>query len=443
MSTNTDAFVGLWQGTIRASGQEIRLVFHIERSDPSRPEQGLKATVDSPDQGVNGIPVESVTVSDTRITLKVTATQGSYSGTLSEGVIVGHWDQAGSSFSVDLSRIEKVEKIRRPQDPEPPFPYRAEEVSFSSGGNVTLAGTLTVPDGPGPFPAAVLVTGSGPQNRDEEIFNHRPFLVLADHLSRRGVAVLRYDDRGVGGSTGDGQTATQRDLAGDTAAAVQFLESRPEIMPGRIGVIGHSEGAMIAPLVAEANPDLAYLVLLAGPGCSGYDILLQQTAALLRAGGAPEAQIRNAQDINRSLYDVVRSEPDNTRAADRLRTMTRSLGVPEDQIEIQIAAMLTPWYRSFLRFDPANALRATKCPVLALTGSLDRQVPPDENLAAIADAVRSGGNDRVETHRLEGLNHLFQHAATGLPEEYARIDETFAPEALDRIAGWVRSVTAR
>ncbi len=235
-----DAFVGLWQGVIKAAGQELRLVFHISVGS-----DGLVATVDSPDQGATGIPVETVTVTGATIRLDVASTQGSYEGSLSAdgAVVFGHWDQAGSSFAVNLERIEKVEQVRRPQDPVPPLPYESREITFgNAAAGITFAGTLTLPDGGGRFPAAVLVSGSGPQNRDEEIFNHRPFLVISDYLARRGIAVLRYDDRGVGGSGGDGPSAREADLASDAAAAVDYLMTVPEIDNARVGIIGHSEG---------------------------------------------------------------------------------------------------------------------------------------------------------------------------------------------------------
>ncbi len=431
-------FAGLWQGIIEAGGQKLRLVFDV-KSDQGR----LSAVASSPDQVTADIPVDSVVADGDHIRFDVQATHGVYEGTISrkDNSITGKWNQGGSSLAVDLRRIERVDPVRRPQDPVPPFPYSTREVALANAqAGISLAGTLTMPDGAGPFPAAVLVTGSGPQNRDEEIFNHRPFLVIADYLARRGIATLRYDDRGVGGSGGNGQSSTEDDLAGDAICAVDYLRSQPKIAVAQVGVIGHSEGGIIAPCVAHSRPELGFIVLLAGPGFSGHEILLQQSAAILRAGGAPEAQINEAAQANRAIYDLILAEPDDARAADRLRPLFEKVGVPAEQIDSQIGAILSPWFRSFLSSDPAAELSRVRCPVLALSGAKDVQVPADLNLDAIARAVRAGGNLRVETVKLEGLNHLFQHATTGLPQEYGQIEETFAPEVLEKIGGWILSL---
>lgn len=430
---------GLWQGIIDAGGTQIRLVFHVELADG-----GFKATVDSPDQGVYGIPVQAATVTGREIVLTVPASQGVYTGTLVEdgSGIHGRWDQAGSSLPMDLSRIETVIRVTRPQDPKPPYPYDSMDVSFSSPSEgVTLAGTVTIPPGPGPFPAAVLVSGSGPQDRNEEIFNHRPFLVLSDYLTRHGIAVLRYDDRGMGGSTGNGAETTEQELAADAEAAVEYLRSIPRIDASHVGIVGHSEGGILGPIVAGFDKRLGFVVLLAGPGYGGYDILLQQSAAILRTSGASAAQIEQAQALNRSLYDIVRAEPDDDRAAARIRPILKSVGLPEDQLNAQIQGLLTPWYRSFLESDPTGPLSQTNCPVLALIGSKDVQVPADENLAAIESKVRSGGNNDVTTVKLDGLNHLFQHANTGLPAEYGQISETMAPEVMQLVGEWINAKT--
>ncbi|HUX12311.1 MAG TPA: alpha/beta fold hydrolase [Spirochaetia bacterium] len=433
------AFVGLWQGIIEAGGGRIRLVFDV-REEPGR----LTAVASSPDQVTADIPVASVVVDGENICFDVPETHGVYEGTINrkDNSIIGKWKQAGSSFAVDLSRIEHVVRVRRPQDPVPPFPYTTREVVITNtAAAISLSGTLTIPQGDGPFPAALLVTGSGPQNRDEEIFNHRPFLVIADYLARRGIATLRCDDRGVGGSGGNGQIATESDLTDDAISAVDYLQSQPEIAAARVGVIGHSEGGIIAPRVAQARPELGFIVLLAGTGWSGHEVLLQQTAAILRAGGAPEAQINATVDANRSIYDAILAEPDNTRVLERLKPMMEKLGVPPDQIGPQAETVITPWFRSFLSSDPALALTGIQCPVLAMNGAKDVQVLADLNLDAIARAVHAGGNMRVEIVKFEGLNHLFQHATTGLPQEYGQIQETFAPEVLEKIGDWILSQT--
>ena len=330
-----------------------------------------------------------------------------------------------------------------PQDPEPPYPYRIEEVRFENpDAGISLSGALTLPREGDPFPAAVLISGSGSQDRNQQIFNHRPFLVIADFLTRRGFAVLRFDDRGVGGSEGDPRVATSEDFAGDAWAAFQFLLRRPDIDHAAIGFIGHSEGGIIAPLVAAEHPEAAFLVLLAGPGIPGDELISSQSRAILRASGIAEQQIAVIDERDRRIRDIAKNEPDDEKAAEAIRAILESLGMEDSQIQNTLGNLLSPWYRFFLGYDPSPALRQVACPVLALNGSLDLQVPADENLAAIEKALREGGNPDVTARKLDGLNHLFQHAEMGLPAEYPRIEETFAPEALELIAQWMARVLA-
>ncbi len=426
---------GIWQGVIKAGGLEVRLVFHFAREG-----EKWTATVDSPDQGANGIPVESVAVEGLNIRVNIPAVAGEYEGEYkpSDSVFIGKWRQGGGVYAVDLERIEKVETVTRPQDPIPPFPYDEKEVTFlNDEAGITLAGTLTMPRTNGPFPAVILITGSGAQNRNEEIMNHRPFLVLADHLTRQGIAVLRYDDRGVGGSGGDPISATSVDFAGDAYAAYTFLASQPGIDPARTGIIGHSEGGIIAPMIAAAHPEVGFIVLLAGPGIVGRELLLMQSAAILLASGASQDQIENAKEINRSIYEIIVKEPGDKKAEEAISKILSAAGIPKDQLGGHIGPLLSPWFRFFLSYNPAEDLRNTRCPVLAITGSLDLQVPADVNLAAIEQALREGGNKKGATVKLEGLNHLFQHAKTGLVDEYPRIEETFAPEALRTVSDWI------
>jgi pimeloyl-ACP methyl ester carboxylesterase len=339
---------------------------------------------------------------------------------------------------------------RRPQDPEPPFPYVTRDVDFgiAQAPGVRLAGTLTVPDGPGPFPAALLITGSGPQTRDEEIIGHRPFRVIADALARRGVATLRVDDRGVGRSTGSFAGATTDDFANDALAGFRFLASQPEIDRKHVGLIGHSEGALIAAMVASRHRDVAFAVLLAGPGVPGEQLMLDQSAALMRAGGASDSAIAGARAINRLLFDAVlrahstaeaRAALDSTLKASysRLDPVTRhQLEAKGGGLAAEFDALSTPWFRHFLASDPSGFLKDVHCPVLALGGSKDLQVPARENLAAIGAALARGGNAHAKTVELPGLNHLFQNCRSGLPMEYGQIDETFAPAALDTLETW-------
>ena len=314
---------------------------------------------------------------------------------------------------------------------------------------IKLAGTLTLPDSGGPFPAAVLITGSGPEDRNEAIFGHKPFLVLADYLTRRGIAVLRCDDRGVGKSTGDYTSATTEDLASDALVQVEYLKTRKEVDPARIGLIGHSEGGIIAPIVANRTEDVAFVVLLAGTGLPGDSVLMLQTALIARSNGATDSAVVEMTRLERRILDIVMQNEDTAKAGAALRALFReslagmdergkeALGFTEESIDAQVSTVLTPWFRYFLRYDPRPALRALKAPVLAIIGGKDLQVAPDVNLPAIKSVLEAGGNKDYTVRELPGLNHLFQHAETGAVTEYAKIEETIAPEALELVGDWI------
>jgi pimeloyl-ACP methyl ester carboxylesterase len=480
VQTGAPTLAGDWSGSLKFGAASLKIVFHVTAAGTE-----YSATMDSPDQGARGIPVSAVRLDGRSVTFEVSAIGGQYSGTLSESgeSIEGTWKQSGLSLPLDLARQPAqtsqvpAETSREPaqepavgDEPSPPFPYTAEDVGFGDEkAGVRLAGTLTVPEGKGPFPGVVLVSGSGPQNRDEEILGHRPFLVLADYLTRRGIAVLRYDDRGVGDSEGSFQSATTFDFADDARAALDFLAGRPEIDARRVGVIGHSEGAIVASILAargaedgqaadensKAGARAAFIVLLGGPGVRGDELLLMQSAALGRAMGVSEEQISEANRLNRELYSIAMSDGDIPALREKV------VGVMEDPIDstsdlteqekdaykAQIQALadqlLSPWMRTFLALDPSDYLRKVGVPVLALDGSKDLQVPARENLAAVAAALESAGNGAATLIELEGLNHLFQHATTGLPSEYGEIRETFAPEALQHIGDWILNLYSR
>jgi pimeloyl-ACP methyl ester carboxylesterase len=307
----------------------------------------------------------------------------------------------------------------------------------------------------------VLITGSGPQDRDETVAGHRPFLVLADHLTRHGVAVLRYDDRGFGESSGNFASATSNDFAADVLAAVAYLKTRNDIDAKRIGLMGHSEGGLVAPIVAAHSRDVAFVVLLAGPGVKGIDILLLQAEKIARAGGTPDRLIQLNQKAQRSLFAVAQEEQDTAVAARRMRAVMqmfidsltaedrRTLGFTDaasnSLIETMVRQVNGPWFRYFLDYDPRGNLEHVTVPVLALNGEKDLQVPHEQNLPTIEAALRAGGNQDITIRLLPGLNHLFQTAKTGSPSEYAGIEETFAPAALDVISSWItqRFGTAR
>lgn len=450
------AILGSWSGPLVVGpGIELRLVFHIEADQEGR----LTATMDSPDQGATGIPIQEVTYAEGELELDLPQIQGGFRGTLlAPDTLDGRWSQGGQSFPLRLVRGDAEAAPARPQTPEPPFPYRSEDVRYPNPeAEIHLAGTLTIPEGDGPFPAVALITGSGAQDRDETILGHRPFWVLADHLSRNGIAVLRSDDRGVGESEGDFSAATSLDFAGDAAAAVAYLATRSEVEPSQIGLIGHSEGGLIAPLVANERGDVAFVVLLAGPAMSGEELLPLQGAAIQRAMGAQESDIDASLEVQQNLFRIVREEDDPERRVARMEQWLEEYlagltpeererqGIPSEDpagwITAQAAMGASEWFRFFLAHDPRESLRDLEVPVLALFGELDLQVPPEPNRLAMEEAFRTGEHPDWTIQTLPGLNHLFQTATTGSPTEYARIEETFAPAALEAIAEWIRQRT--
>jgi uncharacterized protein len=436
---------GVWQGALEGNGMRLRIQLHVSHDDAKQ----LVAALDSPDQGVGGLPAVKVSQKETAFHFEIPVVNGVYDGTLSatKTVINGKWSQNGSEQKLDFHRSDQLLELRRPQNPVKPYPYRDEEKTFpNEKAKIVLAGTLTIPPGPGPFPAAILISGSGPHDRDESIAGHRPFLVLADHLTRKGIVVLRFDKRGIGQSTGNYAAATSEDLANDAEAAIDYLKTRKEVDPKKIGLIGHSEGGLIAPIVATRSKDVAWIVLLAGPGLKGEDTLLLQSEALLKMYGASDGEIQRTLDFNKQSYALVRQETDPTKLAAKLKdlvdTNKMSVSAPSAALQTQIQMLVSPWFRYFLDYDPAPALQNTMCPVLALNGDKDLQVPPKENLAKIQKALQDGGNKDFQATELPGLNHLFQHCATGLPTEYGSIEETMAPEALSSISDWVLKHTA-
>jgi len=446
-STTVDSFVGSWMGELKAGALSLRIGFTISLSDGV-----LSAIMASPDQGVMALPVSRIDAKGDSISLEVMSAGGSYSGKLSpDGASIdGVWTQAGSSFPVLLKRLTAAPVLDRPQEPKPPFPYASIEVTIAdTKANVELAGTLTLPRGTGPFPGVVLVTGSGPQNRDEELMGHKPFLVIADYLTRSGIAVLRYDDRGIGASKGDFGSATTLDFADDAQAAFTLLAARKEVDPKRIGIAGHSEGGLVAAIVAARDPAVAFIILLAGPGLPGNKLLELQNGALARASGLDDRIIDWSIQLNRKLYAIAMKQG-NVDALKAEATASYLDAIEANPVLSQeekdaakakaaevIAPLLTPWFRTFLALDPATYLSEVKVPVLALNGSKDLQVLADPNLSAIRTALAAADNSRVRLLKLEGLNHLFQHAGTGLPDEYGKLTETFALEALSAMRDWI------
>jgi len=436
---------GQWNGALSVQGMQLRLVFHIIKT-----ESGYSTTMDSPDQGAKGIPVTTTTFDNSKLRLEVAAARIEYSADFKDNTFIGKFKQAGLELPLNLSRavIEKA-VAKRPQEPVKPYPYYTEDVTFSNNkANVTLAGTLTLPQKEGAFPAAIFITGSGPQNRDEELLGHKPFLVLADYLTRHGIAVLRYDDRGVGQSTGDFKTATSADFATDVESAIAYLKTRKEINQNKIGLIGHSEGGLIAPMVAAKNKDLDFIILLAGPGMRGDKLLLMQQEIISKVSGVPDTEIQKNKEVNAGAFQIlIQSKDTQTLKADLTKYLEETLQKDPTRkpaslteaafIDLQLNQLANPWMAYFVKYDPAPVLEKVKCAVLAVNGSKDLQVPAKENLAAIGKSLQKGGNKKVTLIELPNLNHLFQESTSGLPAEYATLEQTISPTALEKITEWI------
>lgn len=444
--------IGTWAGTLDAGAQQLRIVYDI-----SRGEEGLlSGTMAVPDQGATDIRLDDLRVEDCTLSMSFAVPGGgSYEGELvaSGDAVDGTFSQGPQSFPLVLERVERrTVRPPRPQEPSPPVPYETEELTFrNAAADVELAATVTVPPGDGPFPGVVLVSGAGAQDRDGTMFGHRPMLVLADHLTRRGIAVLRFDDRGVGGSDGDFGMLTPEGLATDVEAAAAFLAARPSVDPRGVGVAGHSDGALAAAIAARRGDRIAFLIMLAGTGLPGSETAAEQTARLARPGGAPDAIV----EMNRRLYGeltriVARAAPgddleEELRSAARTaitelspELRQRAFGGASEQVVDQLARGFgSPWARFTVRHDPRRTLEGIRVPVLAIAGEKDLQLSAGPHLSAIEGALESGGNRNVTVRAMPGLNHFLQEAEFGSPAESARIAQTVSPSVLELMSGWI------
>jgi fermentation-respiration switch protein FrsA (DUF1100 family) len=451
ISLSAQDITGQWNGVLKVQGTQLRLVLNITKTD-----NGISSTMDSPDQGAKGIPTTTTGFENSILKITIASAKIEYEGTLGQdNVIVGTFKQGGQSFPMNLSKekIEK-EKLIRPQEPIKPYPYYAEDITFENKkAGINLAGTLTLPNKDGVFPVVILISGSGPQNRDEELLGHKPFLVLSDYLTKNGIAVLRYDDRGTALSKGDFKSATSVDFATDVESAIEYLKSRKEINKKKIGLIGHSEGGLIAPMVASKSKDVAFIVLLAGTGIQGDQLLLLQQRLIGKVSGVSDEDLQKTELTNRKAFDIVnkstsleqlktylttyiKQEMKDNPSAEKPQGMT-----DDDFVKMQVNQIANPWMLYFIKYNPTPALTKVKCPVLAINGEKDLQVPPKENLNAIKKALAKGGNKKVTIKEVPNLNHLFQECKTGSPDEYATIEQTFSPTALTEILMWLQIQT--
>ncbi len=435
---------GKWLGTVTFGNVKLRIAFEVSQA----PEGGYTGSMRSIDQNGLPYPMSAVKLSSDSVRLEMDVIRSVYEGkfTTDGDTIEGNWLQHGTTTPLAVQRVDKFPEIIRPQTPKRPYPYREEEVAYENpSAKVHIAGTLTLPEGKGPFPAVLLIVGSGPLDRDETVHYHKPFLVLADHLTRQGIAVLRADKRGVGKTTGNFEEATIQDLADDVGAGVEYLKTRQEIDPKRIGLLGHSEGGVVGPILASQSPDLAFLVMLAGLGQNNGDIIIFQKSLAARAHGADENTLALLRSWYERVYAAVREDTDTAAAAQKIRALHATLTAaekeklawPDSGLEREIADQLRRHWRCDLRYDPRATLRKVRCPVLALNGDKDVPVPARENLAIIEEALKAGGNPRFTVREMPGMNHGFQIVQTG-PGSH---EETMSPVALRTISDWIIAQT--
>ncbi|WP_298520715.1 S9 family peptidase [uncultured Kordia sp.] len=436
---------GTWKGELSIQGIELPIVFNISQSD-----NGFTTTLDSPKQNAFDMPTDKTTFVNNKLTITYGDIAMEYTAMYENGAFTGTFTQAGQSFPLDMKRGEKEAKKERPQEPKKPYPYASEEVNFinKKADNIKFSGTLTIPANVKNPPVAILITGSGPQNRDEELLGHRPFLVLADHLTRQGIAVLRYDDRGTAKSEGNFSAATSFDFANDVEAAMEYLQTRSDVVdPNKIGLVGHSEGGLIAPIVAARNNKVAFCVLLAGPGVDGKEVLLTQGKRAAELEGYPASDIAISQEVSAKVFDICadfKGEASKKQMKELIESIKTKMTSPKAKEELtdaninrQIEMFTSPWMQAFLGYDPQTSLKKVNCPVLAINGEKDFQVLPKLNLDGIKKGLQH--NKDVTIKEFKDLNHLFQTSETGALSEYSEIEETFAPVALNFVSEWINA----
>ena len=440
-SASAQDISGTWHGKLTVPTGSLTLVFHINQTG----EGTYITTLDSPDQGANGIKTQTTSFKDSILTVQTPVIHASYKGKLSNDRSISGTFTQGIPLPLNLEKGEAA-KPKRPQEPQPPFPYRAEDITFENKeAGITIAGTLTLPEQGKKFPTVVLVTGSGAQNRNEEIMGHKPFLVIADYLTRNGIAVLRCDDRGVGGSTGVFAEATNEDYASDAEAAINYLKGRKEINPKQIGIIGHSCGGTVAFILGARSKDIAYIISMAGATIKGDSLMLKQAEAISKSNGTSDAMWELSKPTLRTRYAILAQDKSTEEIRKELYANIIATLPPVQlqdpnitkQIEVEMNGMLSPWYLHFMKYDPTQDLKKIKCPVLAVNGDKDIQVDADMNLKAVEDWVKSNGNKKVTTKKYPGLNHLFQSCKTCTIMEYGQLEETISPEVLKDMTEWI------
>ena len=436
---------GDWSGIAKKGSKEITFVFKLKLESST-----YSSTMSVPTFRVSGIKPTTTTFANGKLIIDGSNVGMKYEGTFNSKTnqFEGTYKEGGVELLLNLKKGSiKIAEAKRPQEPLKPYPYYEEEVVFkNTEANISLAGTLTLPSKNGKFPVVILISGSGPQDRDETFMGHKPFLVLSDYLTKQGVGVLRFDDRGQGESTGDFGNATTEDFSKDVLSAISYLKTRKEVDVKNIGLVGHSEGGIIAPLVANNSKDVAFMVLLASTGIPGEELSVIQSRTLRQFPVKDE--IAYEKNTRKAIAIVTSSKSDleiknelTTHYNNFIRPILTSLNVPEDKINLfiegQLKTSLKPWSRYFLQYNPADEIEKLKIPVLSLNGSKDTQVNAKMNQDGIRNALIKGGNKDYKIVELENLNHFFQECKTGRMDEYRKIEQTFSPKALKEISSWI------
>ncbi|SFN62044.1 hypothetical protein SAMN05421741_10854 [Paenimyroides ummariense] len=425
---------GTWNGNIEIPNQKLPFVIHISKANNQ-----LKVMGESPMQTDEKFPLEKITFQNDTLKISDSKLGMNYVGVLKNPKqIEGKFSQRGMSFPLNLEKGEF--KLNRPQEPQPPFSYKTEDVTFENKeAKIKLAGTLTMPNGKGKFPAIVLVAGSGTNDRNEELFGHKPFMVIADHLTKNGYAVLRYDKRGVASSEGNFAKATVFDFASDAKAAIKYLKTVKEIDSKKIGVLGHSEGGSVAQIIASEDSSVNFIILMASLGIKGSDGLVLQNDAFAKAMGLPELTRALNKKLNEKTYEIIMRNDSKEKANKELKeyykTTVHYKNATDEELDERIKGLYSEHIRQLLLFDPIDYLPKINCEVLAINGTKDLQVTSVENLAGIAKGLGSKGKLQIISY--DGLNHLFQPATTGLDSEYGEIETTIEPKVLEDITKWL------
>jgi hypothetical protein len=430
-------FEGDWTGKILIQGFPLTLDYHISKN-----ENGFSATMDSPDQKSFGNKVKEVIAVGNEINLNFPDYKIFTKLRFKNDSLIGNYTQYGKDYSLKLSRkTGESTGINRPQEPKAPFDYQIEEVKFrNEKDQITLAGTMTLPKGEGPFPTVILVSGSGGQNRDEELFNHKPFWVIADYFAKNGIATLRYDDRGIAQSEGNFAASTSQDFAEDAKAGLDFLKKHKLVDTNKLGIIGHSEGGMIAPMIAADDKSIDFIILLAGPGIPIDELMVLQNNEVSKANGLSKSIIEQNSTLNQKCYAIIKTEKDLYKAKSKLNKLLAKTEMSEIDVHNTINLITSPWFRYFIQYDPKIALEKIKCPVLALNGDKDIQVTAKENLAGIDASLKKAGNQNYEVKLVENKNHLFQTTQKLGIDEYLENEESFAPDVMKMMLNWIQKI---